>query len=497
MTPGPRVLAGRIRRFAGVIVAGAALAWAGGATADEEDSAGTAASLARIQAALTEARSGRDTVAADLRALEADLVDLQADLAAATRSALAVREELAATEATLVRLEEQATVLEQDLRSRRRALAGVMRGLHQAARVPHGVLWGGGSAIDRLRAEHLLRRAVATVRDEAAALSADTDRLADLRDELHRDRARLADLLSQRNARLLALETEIDRRRWLIERTRRALDATLEPLDELDAATATLASAVDTLTAETLRDTRRDTGRLQRDRLSEALSALAQAAREPASLGIEIDVIAAPVDREREPFDPTSTVVDLPPRSGIGSMVAVEPAVPAAEALALARLVDDSGLAGAPQVVSVSRGRTTRLTVPLPTIDGVLVPSGGHVEIRFGDPDVLGEASDGVRIRGEAEAPVVAPLSGTVRFAAALGSYGRTLILEHSGGYHSVIAGIGRVDVAVGQDVLMGETLGSMPVPQNGHTDTVSLYYELRQFGRPIDPFQGLMTAQR
>ena len=81
--------------------------------------------------------------------------------------------------------------------------------------------------------------------------------------------------------------------------------------------------------------------------------------------------------------------------------------------------------------------------------------------------------------------------------AAELGNYGRTLILEHSGGYQSVIAGIGRVDVAVGQDVLMGETLGSMPVPQNGHTDTVSLYYELRQFGRPIDPFQGLMTAQR
>ena len=474
-------------------MAGAALAWAGGATADEEDSAGTAASLARIQAALTEARSGRDTVAADLRTLEADLVDLQADLAAATRSAMAVREELAATEATLARLDEQATVLEQDLRNRRRALAGVLRGLHQAARVPHGVLWGGGSAIDRLRAEHLLRRAVATVRDEAAALSVDTDRLADLRDQLHRDRARLADLLSQRNARLLALETEIDRRRWLIERTRRALDATLEPLDELDAATATLASAVDTLTA----DARRDTGRLQRDRLSEALSSLAQAAREPAPIGIEIDVIGAPVDRQREPFDPTSTVVDLPRRSGFGPMVAVEPAVPAADALALARLVDDSGLAGAPQVVSVSRGRTTRLTVPLPTIDGVLVPSGGHVEIRFGDPDVLGEQSDGVRIRSQAEAPVVAPLSGTVRFAAELGSYGRTLILEHSGGYHSVIAGIGRVDVAVGQDVLMGETLGSMPVPQNGHTDTVSLYYELRQFGRPIDPFQGLMTAQR
>ena len=171
--------------------------------------------------------------------------------------------------------------------------------------------------------------------------------------------------------------------------------------------------------------------------------------------------------------------------------------VPAAEALALARLLGDGGLAGAPQVVPVSRGRTTRQSVPLPVIDGVLVPSAGHVEIRFGDPDILGEASDGVRLRSPANAPVVAPLSGVVRFAGHLGSYGRTLILEHAGGYHSVIAGMGRVDVAVGQDVLMGETLGSMPVPQNGHTDTVSLYYELRQFGRPIDPLQGLMTAQR
>src|SRR3546814_6464457 len=62
---------------------------------------------------------------------------------------------------------------------------------------------------------------------------------------------------------------------------------------------------------------------------------------------------------------------------------------------------------------------------------------------------------------------VVAPLDGTVRFAGEFRGYGRILILEHAGGYHSMISGLGRIDARVGQHVLAGEPLGG--VPQNGH----------------------------
>jgi septal ring factor EnvC (AmiA/AmiB activator) len=63
------------------------------------------------------------------------------------------------------------------------------------------------------------------------------------------------------------------------------------------------------------------------------------------------------------------------------------------------------------------------------------------------------------------------------------------LIIDHGEGYHSLLAGLGRIDAAVGQKLLAGEPIGIMPRTAKG---TLRLYMELRRDGRPIDPLPWL-----
>jgi septal ring factor EnvC (AmiA/AmiB activator) len=63
------------------------------------------------------------------------------------------------------------------------------------------------------------------------------------------------------------------------------------------------------------------------------------------------------------------------------------------------------------------------------------------------------------------------------------------LIIEHSEGYHTLLAGLGRIDGAVGQRVTTGEPVGMAGSPETGHP---SIYVELRRNGQPINPLPWL-----
>jgi murein hydrolase activator len=74
-----------------------------------------------------------------------------------------------------------------------------------------------------------------------------------------------------------------------------------------------------------------------------------------------------------------------------------------------------------------------------------------------------------------------------VVFAGPFRGYGQLLIIEHSEGYHSLMAGMGRIDTSVGARVLAGEPIGAM-----AEDGTPSLYVELRRDGQPINPLPWL-----
>jgi septal ring factor EnvC (AmiA/AmiB activator) len=67
------------------------------------------------------------------------------------------------------------------------------------------------------------------------------------------------------------------------------------------------------------------------------------------------------------------------------------------------------------------------------------------------------------------------------------------LILEHGGGYHSILAQLSRIDAVVGQNVTAGEPVGRAGNDERG---APTLYLELRRHGQPVDPSAWLLAAE-
>jgi len=68
---------------------------------------------------------------------------------------------------------------------------------------------------------------------------------------------------------------------------------------------------------------------------------------------------------------------------------------------------------------------------------------------------------------------------------------GQILIIDHEGGYDSLIAGLERLDVSVGQWLTTGEPAGIMPKGE----ERPRLYLELHHGGQPINPLPWLATS--
>jgi septal ring factor EnvC (AmiA/AmiB activator) len=137
---------------------------------------------------------------------------------------------------------------------------------------------------------------------------------------------------------------------------------------------------------------------------------------------------------------------------------------------------------GAGRAFSKARG-----TLPFPVV--------GRVVARFGEErpaSVAGGLSNkGLTIAARPGATVISPFDGVIAFAGPFRGYGALIIIEHSEGYHTLLAGLGRIDGGVGQRVLAGEPVGAM-----GEDKAAALYVELRRDGQPINPLPWL-TARR
>jgi murein hydrolase activator len=126
---------------------------------------------------------------------------------------------------------------------------------------------------------------------------------------------------------------------------------------------------------------------------------------------------------------------------------------------------------------------------------GLLALPVNGVKIRaFGSSDGAGGVEKGISLASRPGAQVTTPCDGWVVYAGPFRSYGQLLILNAGGGYHVLIAGMGRISVNIGQFVLTGE-----PVATMGTTSQVAsilatnasqpvLYIEFRKDGTPIDP---------
>ncbi len=174
--------------------------------------------------------------------------------------------------------------------------------------------------------------------------------------------------------------------------------------------------------------------------------------------------------------------------------------------------------AGTPQTASLSPSVTAPAPLPermqqpagfrnFPDIahlgpqNTVFAPARGRIVTHFGDPTETGGTSKGLVLETRAGAQIVAPFDGRIAFEGPFRSYGQILIIEHGGGYHTVLAGLDRVDAVVGQWLLAGEPVGVMGSGE-GSGDAASasgrpkLYLELRRDGQPIDPVPWFGAAE-
>lgn len=120
----------------------------------------------------------------------------------------------------------------------------------------------------------------------------------------------------------------------------------------------------------------------------------------------------------------------------------------------------------------------------------LLAPVAGTLILRFGAPDENGTPTQGLTFETRPGAQIVAPYDGQVEFAGPFRGYGQILIIAHGAGYHSLLAGLDRVDSKVGQWLVAGEPVGTMAETE----DKPRLYLELRHNNQPINPAPWLAT---
>jgi len=391
--------------------------------------------LEEVEKALEASRTRQADLQKQAEALANELAGLRQDEIAAARAAQAHEATLNDLEARLGALagEEQAKTVELGReRAKQAQLLMALEGL--AVSPPEGLLLAPGRPVDALRGAMLMGAAVEPIEERARDLKRRLDALATVRAEIAetRDQHRAeGDALAVQRGRIAAL---IERKTALQRQASAGAAESGLRQQQLAAQASDLRDLVDGIEREVRKQEadRREAARKEAARI--AAERRAAATRQPAAENKL--ALAAPPPAQMDPTKPRNLR-------------------PFAE----------------------SRG-------------AVVFPAMGAIVRRFGEPDELGVATKGMSLETRPGAEVVAPFDGQVMFAGPFRGYGHILIIGHGDGYHSLLAGLDRVDCSVGQWLVAGEPVGAMP----GGTEKPRLYLELRHNNQPINPLPWLVT---
>jgi len=124
-------------------------------------------------------------------------------------------------------------------------------------------------------------------------------------------------------------------------------------------------------------------------------------------------------------------------------------------------------------------------------------PATGRLVGLYGQSLDGGLTRKGISIATRPSGQVISPFDGAVVFAGTFRGYGELLIIDHGEGYHSLLAGLGRIDTQIGQPVLAGEPVALMS--DKGGLDGGAqpvLYVEFRRNNQPINPLPWLVARK-
>jgi len=362
--------------------------------------------------------------------LKQELATLSKDLIAAARRVQDQEASVVGLEHELNRLERAARQKELQLRDRQRQFSGVMMALSRIARFPTEALIAQPiPPEDTVRSAILLRAAVPAIEKRANTLKSELDGLAQARLKVDDQRQAL-----QGAAEVLREE---EQRIDVMRKQKAALRA--EAISKSRAAQ----SAARKLgkQAKNLRDL---VGKLNAARVAAEKKAQAQAkvrAEQKARSALHVKPQNGPAE--------APAAVDLAALGSIGS-------------------------------ISKARGK-----LPFPAV--------GRLAGLYGQQLDGGLTSKGLSIETRAQARVIAPFDGKVVFSGPFRGYGQLLIIDHGEGYHSLLAGLGRIDAVIDQPVLAGEPVAVMS--DDGQQPV--LYVEFRRDNQPINPLPWLAQRKR
>ena len=365
---------------------------------------------------------------------------LNTELIEAGKRVQASEAKLSETEAKLTELTDQVTVIRNSITERKETIVKMLSAMQRIGRTPPPAL--------------------VTRRDDALAVVRSAMLLAQVFPELKYQ----ADNLSQELDGLVTLETGIREQR----------DAEKRETDRLAAER----SRIDQLLEE------------KKTKLAKSeveLAATRQAAQQQAAEVTELNELITRLDERIAKAEVAQYDAE----------VAAETALRAREqSQALATPGNENVIEIKPEAAKVAFASPDRMkpAMPFETAKGSLpLPAQGKRLKRFGDADGVGGSSKGHFPANPRRSPDYRAGGRLGRLCRALPVLWQLLIINAGGGYHVLLAGMGRIDVSLGQFVLAGEpvaVMGAALQASQGNNDNSRpvLYVEFRKDGRPIDP---------
>jgi murein hydrolase activator len=399
--------------------------------------------LKSVQQQLEDSRSQATQYARQAEALAAEIASLRANSIAAAKAAQEHEAALSALEDQLATLNTEETQKAAELKRHRAAQQQLLMALERLARnPPEGLALTPGDPVDALRSALLMGAAVPPLEAEARRLSREIDELAAVRRQIDEAEAR-------HRAERLGLEQQQTQLDALIARKAVLQEEAQHGAEESGQRQLQLAA--------------------QASDLQQLIEKLDEARRER----------EAEAARQREEEEQRRAEAE---RRETERLMALQQKRPDGAA--------PSVIVTAPPPVIPDPSKPPRIR-PFRDARGALVyPASGRLMRRFGENDDYGVASKGLTFETRPGAQVVAPFDGRVLFAGPFKGYGQILIIEHGDGYHSLLAGLDRVEGTVGQWLVAGEPVGTMPRGE----EKPHLYLELRHDGQPINPMPWLAT---
>lgn len=397
---------------------------------------------ARVKALEREIESKRAEAerlkAAEAR-LAAEIQALRGETIAAARAIRDFEQEILDLESSLTGLAVTETEIQRRLAAGRRQTVQAVMALQRLARFPpEAMIALPTGPSETVRGAILLKAAVPAIERQARHLKRDLADLEGARTEMTEQRLRLAKAVEGLKGDRSRLDGMVQKKAALQRKTRGETREAEERLKAMAAEAKSLQDLMQRIEAE----------RIRREQAAKEARARKEAARKERE---------AAAERERQ-----RTAKKSPP--------------PKREEAKR----EEKTAAAVGRPITSARGR-----MPMPVV--------GRIATRYGQALPTGLTAKGITIESGHDAQVIAPHDGTVVFAGPFRGYGQLLIIEHGEGYHTLLAGMARIDSEPGAIVQAGEPVGQMGQPATGKP---ALYVEFRRGGHPINPMPWLAATK-